>query len=266
MRNPSQFVSSSIRDSKAKLLSKSLIFTLPNMKLSTVLPVCLLSLASASRHDNPHRRASASTCDKSSLNTTVGTYYAKDGESIAQISSITNRGICDIARLNRMADAMIPLTTDEELLIPPEVCQPDNSTCLTTHHPGATYSDCVMGGPHTYYTLKGDTLRYIALKLNITLEALQATAQGDASDADAEVQVDSFLKLPLCSPSTCSFFPKTFTYGTYKDIADEVGSTPGQIMALNPTYNHTDVARGEGAVISVPDRCEYTGSNITVIS
>ncbi|KAJ5707195.1 hypothetical protein N7488_006996 [Penicillium malachiteum] len=165
-----------------------------------------------------------------------------------------------------MADAMLPLTTDEELVIPPEVCQPDNSTCLITHYPGATYADCVKGGPHTYYTLKGDKLRYIALKLNLTLESLESTAQGDFSDLDAEIPVGNFLKLPQCSPSACSFHPMTFTYGTFKYIADRVGTTPGQIMGLNPTYNHTDVVRGEGAVITLPHSCELAGSNITVIS
>ncbi|KAJ5730182.1 uncharacterized protein N7483_004690 [Penicillium malachiteum] len=188
------------------------------MKVSVLFQIALVSLVSATRN-----------CDSSSLNKTVGTYYVKDGESIAHISRITNRGICDIARLNRMADAMLPLTIDEELIIPPEVCQPDNSTCLITHHP-------------------------------------ESTAQGDFSDVDAEVQVGNFLKLPQCSPSTCSFHPKTFTYGTFKDIADKVNTTPGQIMGLNPTYNHTDVGRGEGAVMTLPHSCELTGSKITVIS
>ncbi|KAJ5621184.1 hypothetical protein N7528_005967 [Penicillium herquei] len=224
------------------------------MKVSALFQLALVSLTSASH------------CDLSSLNQTVGTYYVKDGESIAQISRTTNRGICDIARLNRMADAMLPLITDEELVIPPEVCQPDNSTCLITHYPGATYADCVKGGPHTYYTLKGDTLRYIALQLNLTLESLESTAQGDFRDVDAEVQVGNFLKLPQCSPSACSFHSMKFTYGTFKDIADRVGTTPGQIMALNPTYNHTDVGRGEGAVMTLPHSCELAGSNITVIS
>jgi LysM repeat protein len=234
------------------------------MKLLNLLQLSLLSLVSGSSHEKFHRRTSS--CDPSTLNTTVGTYNVKENETISEISRITNRGICDISRMNRMADAMIPLYTDEELHIPPESCQPDNSTCLIVHKPGATYFDCVKGGPHTYYTIKGDTLRYIALKLNLTLEALQSTARGDGTGFDAELEVGQFVKLPQCSPSTCSFHAMTFIYGTYKDIAEKTGATVGQIMAVNPTYNHTFVAKGEGAVITVPGNCEYTGSNITVIS
>jgi hypothetical protein len=185
---------------------------------------------------------------------------------MASISTTVNRGLCDIARLNRMADALLPLTTGEALIIPPEVCQPDNSTCLIVAQPNATYSDCVKGGPHTYYTLKGDTIRYVALKLNLTIDALLSTAQGPSNDADTVLDESQFLKLPLCSPSHCSFYPHTFTYGTYKDIADQSGSTVGQIMGMNPTYNHTDVAKGDGAVIGVVSDCQTVGGNITVIS
>lgn len=236
------------------------------MRPSYLLQLSLLGLSCASAHDSPHRRSSSSTCNYSTLNTTVGSYTVQENETIAQISADVDRGICDIARANRMADAMLPLYEGQKLIIPAEVCKPDNSTCLIVPSDNDAYADCVMGGPHTYYTLKGDTLRYIALKLNITLDALSATAQGDTSNPDAAVQIDNYLKLPLCSPSQCSIIPKTFTYGTYKDIAEQVGTTPGQLMALNPTYNSSSVASGEGAVISVLSGCETIGSNITVVS
>ncbi|KAJ5683123.1 hypothetical protein N7462_006288 [Penicillium macrosclerotiorum] len=236
------------------------------MKLSLLFQLSLLELSAAYGHYPLHYARRSSLCDSSTLNHTVGTYLVKEGESISTISSTVGRGICDIARLNRMADAMLPLTVAEELLIPPEVCEPDNSTCLIVPEPNATYATCVQGGPHTYYTLKGDTLRYIALKLNLTVDALMATAQGNLTDPDAPVPVDNFLKIPQCHPSRCLVWPETFTYGTYKDIAMKVGSTPGQIMAMNPTYNHTDVAHGEGAVITVISDCKSIGPNITVVS
>lgn len=238
------------------------------MKLSFLLELSIIGLGLAFGHPPLHHSSaySPSSCDPATLNTTVGTYLVKEGETISSISNIVNRGICDIARLNRMSDAMLPLLVDEELLIPPEVCLQDNSTCLIVPRPDDTYADCVSGGPHTYYTLKGDTLRYIALKLNITVESLMATAQGNSTDPDALVQVDTFLKVPQCSPSRCAVWPETFTYGTYKDIAQKLGTTPGQIMAMNPTYNHSDVDRGEGAVIAVLGDCKAMGSSTTVIS
>ncbi|PYH40212.1 LysM peptidoglycan-binding domain-containing protein [Aspergillus saccharolyticus JOP 1030-1] len=186
-----------------------------------------------------------SSCDHSSLNTTVGSYYVKENQTIAEISRQVDRGICDIARINRMADAMIPLYTGEELIIPPEICKPNNSTCLIVEKPGAVYADCIKGGPHTYYTLKGDKFRYI--KLNLTLAALESTAQIEVSDPDAEVEADNFIKLPQCDPNS-------------------LGTTVGQMMAINPTYNHSEGGKGEGAVISMLYDCEYTGSNVTVVS
>ncbi|KAJ5644154.1 glutathione S-transferase N-terminal domain family protein [Penicillium longicatenatum] len=236
------------------------------MRPSSLLQLPLLGLSCASAHDSPHRRSSSFPCNYSTLNTTVGSYTVKENETISQISTDVDRGICDIARANRMADAMLPFYEGQKLIIPAEVCKPDNSTCLIVQSDNASYANCVIGGPHTYYTLKGDTLRYIALKLNITVDTLSATAQSDSNDPDAAVQVNNFLKLPLCSPSQCSVIPKTFTYGTYKDIAEQMGTTPGQLMALNPTYNSSSVAWGEGAVISVLSDCETIGSNVTVVS
>ncbi|KAJ5645754.1 hypothetical protein N7507_011765 [Penicillium longicatenatum] len=234
------------------------------MKLSTLSSLSLLGLAAASKHEvKNHPRSSF--CDKSALNKTVGTYTVSTNETISHISNTVNRGICDIARLNRMSDAMIPLNTGEELLIPPEICVPDNSTCLVTYNASATYGDCVSGGPHTYYTVKGDTLRYIALKLGITYDAILTTAQAD-TPRDTEVPAGIFIKIPLCSPSKCDVWPETFTYGTYKDIADRVGTTVGQLVAMNPSYNHTDVAKGEGAVIGVFSGCKNTSDKVTVIS
>lgn len=233
------------------------------MRFSVFLGCSFIGLGAAS---HIHARNASSSCDTTSLNATVGTYTTQEGDTMASVSSLVNRGMCDIARVNRMADALIPFNTGEVLIIPPEKCQSDNSTCLITAQPNASYSDCVQGGPHTYYTLQGDTIRYVALKLNITVDSLLSTAQGPDNDADTVLEAGNFLKVPLCSPSQCSFYPYLFTYGTYKDIAEKSGSTVGQLMAMNPTYNHSDVARGEGPVISVVHYCHTVGSNVTVIS
>lgn len=49
--------------------------------------------------------ASAATCDTSALNTTVYLYpVTEEGTTIASIAAATNRGVCNIARYNFMAD------------------------------------------------------------------------------------------------------------------------------------------------------------------
>lgn len=206
-------------------------------------------------------------CDTSALNITSGVYYAKDDQTIFQIADAVKRGACDIARYNRMADAIFPLTTNEEILIPPQVCEPDNSTCLILAEPNATYMDCLVGGPHTYTTLAGDTMAYIALKLNLTIEALLSTAwvsnMGSPTDL---VETGQSIKLPQCSPSQCTVQPGQFIYGTYKDLAVKLGTTPGQLMAFNPTYNHTTAAQGEGPVLSMVSDCVLLSTNVSVIS
>ncbi|KAL2821412.1 hypothetical protein BDW59DRAFT_181168 [Aspergillus cavernicola] len=207
------------------------------------------------------------SCNLSALNTTSTIYYAKENQTLFEIANTVNRGACDIARYNRMADAMIPLTSNEEILIPPEVCQPDNSTCLIVAEPNATYADCVMGGPHTYTTLAGDTIAYIALKLNLTVDALLSTAgmQDMGSPYDG-VETGQSIKLPQCSPSQCVVRPEEFVYGTYKDAAIRLGTTPGQLMAYNPTYSHSAEAQGGGPVLTMARDCVLLSKNITVIS
>lgn len=234
------------------------------MKLSTIpLIYSLFCLPFAQALSSSARNS----CDPSSLNTTSGSYYVKDNQTIFEIASLVNRGACDIARYNRMADALIPLYTGEEILIPPQVCKPDNSTCLIVAEPNATYSDCIVGGPHTYVTLKGDTMAYIALKLNLTLDALLTTAYvKDMGSSDDIVEAGQTIKIPQCSPSQCTIRPGEFIYGTFKDLAVKLGTTPGQLMAFNPTYNHTVAPQGEGPVLTMVRDCVYLSKNITVIS
>lgn len=49
--------------------------------------------------------ASAASCDTSTLNTTTYLYpITEQGTTIESIATATNRGLCDIARYNFMAD------------------------------------------------------------------------------------------------------------------------------------------------------------------
>lgn len=45
---------------------------------------------------------SQTTCDYASLNTTVGTYLIESTDTIFTIAASVDRGVCDIARANRI--------------------------------------------------------------------------------------------------------------------------------------------------------------------
>ncbi|KAJ0116221.1 hypothetical protein J7T55_005167 [Diaporthe amygdali] len=205
----------------------------------------------------------ADTCDTGALNTTVGTYYISQANTtIFDVAAATNRGVCDIGRVNCMADVTIVPNVGQSIVIPAEVCEPDNSTCLLPTTPGT--NTCINGGPRLYYTVNGDTYSRIAQRLNLTVDSLLS---GDASATDA-LPVGQFVKIPLCEPSQCIIQPYTFTYGVYKDLAEEYGSTVGQIMMLSPTYNYSEYTlNGNNApTINLPINCTALSSNVTVIS
>ncbi|KAL3433766.1 hypothetical protein BDV09DRAFT_186375 [Aspergillus tetrazonus] len=161
--------------------------------------------------------------------------------TLFSIAAATNRGVCDIGRQNLMADVTIIPNVGEQILIPPETCHPDNDSCLL---PNTTRTrTCVSGGPRNYYTVNGDTYEIIARRLNITTESLTATALGDEiTGPNDRLSPGKFIKVPLCEPSQCAIQPYKFTWGVYKDLAEEFGTTVGQIMMLSPTYNYSSLA------------------------
>jgi LysM repeat protein len=186
---------------------------------------------------------------------------------MASIAASLNLSICDIARANRMADATL-VSTGEQLSVPNASTCPDDISCLisTNTYPTAT---CVMGGPHVYTTIDGDTLRSIAeKKFNITLASLQTTTKDPAAnDTDNPIDAGQMIKLPLCKESQCLMSPYQIQYGTYTDIALAYGATVGQIMAMNPTYNKSTAAVGDGPVITIPMTCKLTTDGTpTIIS
>ena len=138
-----------------------------------------------------------------------------------------------------MADVTIVPNVGETFIIPAEVCEPDNDTCILK--PNNTTNTCINGGPRLYYTVNGDTYEKIALRLNITTEAVMGDyAQG--RNATEELPAGQFMKIPLCEPSQCIIQPYSISWGVYKDMAEKYGSTVGQIMMLSPTYNYSSLA------------------------
>ncbi|KAF2771938.1 hypothetical protein EJ03DRAFT_288873 [Teratosphaeria nubilosa] len=211
--------------------------------------------------------ASSATCDSSTLNTTTYLYpITETGTTIFEVANATGRGVCNIARHNLMVDAEIPFNAGQTIYIPPEVCDKDDTSCLLVkQNPTA---ECIYGGPRLYYTVLGDTYERIALyRLNITVESLMGTMGNGTSPTDV-LQPKQFLKVPLCDPSQCVMQPFTFTYGVFKDLAEEYGTTPGQIQMLSPTYNYsTSLYTGATKPSFVlPKNCTALSSNVTIIT
>lgn len=199
----------------------------------------------------------AADCDSSSLNTTVATYTtdASAEVTVASVAALFNRGACDVARANRMSDPTIPFAAATDVIIPAEVCEPDNDSCYTVVDT-ATTNFCLLGGPHLYYTQRNDTYRTIALeRFNISLESVLTALGVDESQADVPLDVAQFIKIPSCYPSQCVLQPYKFTYGTYKDLAEQFGASVGQIIAYNPTYSHSVAETGDGPVLTIPINC-----------
>jgi hypothetical protein len=210
--------------------------------------------------------AATASCNTSALDISWGLYnITVDGTTVFDVAAETNRGVCDICRHNLMADVTIPPNFGEQFIIPPQVCEPDNETCLL---PNTTRTrTCIYGGPRLYYTVNGDTHDIVARRLNITTDSLIGQDESNTSTTDA-LPVGQFLKMPLCEPSECVIKPFSFEFGVYKDLADKYGSTVGQIMALSPTYNYSSIAfmpDGTWPPISVAYNCKPLSDNITVI-
>lgn len=189
--------------------------------------------------------------------TVIYTIQSKD--TIFTIAKHFNRTFCDLARYNHLTDPEL-LYPSEQLYIPPESCTtrtPDSSCMLNHQKHHKTTNNCVSGGPHTYYTFHGDTIEKIALaKFNITVESLYnfSGKMAGVNSTDQELEPGTFIKVPQCLPSRYGgFVPFEFTWGTYVDLAREYRTTPGQIFALNPTFNHSETGPGVGGGL----RCRW---------
>ncbi|RLN38354.1 hypothetical protein BBJ28_00012283 [Nothophytophthora sp. Chile5] len=208
--------------------------------------------------------ASANSCNSSALNTTQTTYTTDAIVTVATVAESYNRGVCDVARANRMSDPTIPFAVDTVVIIPAEVCEPDNDSCFTVVDNDTT-NFCLMGGPHLYYTQRNDTYRTIALeRFNITLASVLDALSVDESDADTVLDAGLFIKIPSCYPSQCTLQPYKFTYGTYKDLAELFGASVGQIIAYNPTYSHSSsLVADDGPVLTIPMDCKALADTVT---
>lgn len=212
---------------------------------------------------SPHRKG----CNPARLDTSSFNYTFTANDTMPAVASRFNRGICEIARLNRMADPLL-VYEGEELTIPAQVCNPDNDSCLLRDLNPTL--GCIFGGVHVYQSQLGDTIRKIATeKFNVTIEAvtgsLSITSTGNVG-VDEILPVNSEIKLPLCLHTQCIFQPYQLVSGTFVDLAKKFGVTYGQISALNYAYNVSSRAHGAtGPTLTMPMNCTtlpgYTGSS-----
>ncbi|KAF4303096.1 hypothetical protein GTA08_BOTSDO09341 [Botryosphaeria dothidea] len=212
--------------------------------------------------------AAASSCNTTALNTTTGLYpISSPGTTIFDVANATKRGVCDIGRYNLMVDVEILPNVGQQIVIPPEVCEPDNDTCLLPP-PNSSARPCIYGGPRLYYTVNGDTYAAIARRLAITVEALMGSHGAGGETATSVLAAGQFVKVPQCDPSRCVTQPFSFTHGVYKDLAEKYGTTVGQIMMLSPTYNYSQSLATPGQSppsIVLPINCTLLAANYTVL-
>lgn len=94
-----------------------------------------------------------------------------------------------------MTDATL-IVTGQHLIIPAEVSEPHETSCLI---PNSTYAaPCLSGGLHTYNTRLSDTRTAIAAEFEVALDTV-AAGMG-SSDPDAIITTDTTLKIAQCSP------------------------------------------------------------------
>lgn len=107
----------------------------------------------------------------------------------------------------------------------------------------------------------------MARRLNITVDSLMAYAKSGET-ATTLLEVGQFLKVPQCSPSQCVIQPYSFTFGVYKDLAEEYGTTMGQIMMMSPRYSYSSIAMmgGTPPPIGLPINCTALSNNVTVLN
>lgn len=166
-------------------------------------------------------------------------------ETLPEVAARFDRGACAIARLNRFSDPLLVAAGDLVTIPAYNASDLHDDSCFLSNST-VGYSSCLYGGPHTYLSQTGDTVRRIAnLKFNMTVESLQS--EGDLSPSndygpDDVLPVDTETKIPLCLDTACSIKPLAFSYGTVVDLAKEYNVTYGQISTLNTYYTFSSYA------------------------
>lgn len=121
-------------------------------------------------------------------------YTVVSGDTLEKIAADNNSGVCNIAVANDLDNPDFILL-GQVLVIPTDVCTPDNDSCRNTEGT-ATCVDASAGVASTYAIVSGDTFFLIASDLGITLDSLVAANP----DADASnLQIGQIINIPICA-------------------------------------------------------------------
>lgn len=184
------------------------------------------------------------------LDTSTQQYVIQQGDTLTKIAEQFDRGICDIFEANNLTNPDY-IVTGDTLVIPPQVCLPDNTSCLgpkTT--PTAT---CIPGGPGFIIVKKGDTLSSYSFLFNITLDSIIQANRQNIPNPD-QIEVGQIVNIPVCEGTLCQISPYAIEQGDiFLDLAEEYGSSAGQILALNPQADPNELEPGQ--IITLPSRC-----------
>ncbi|WYZ43743.1 hypothetical protein EsH8_VII_000179 [Colletotrichum jinshuiense] len=124
---------------------------------------------------------------------TPGSFHkhtVKSGETLTTIAARYKSGICDIASANKLANPN-SIGLGQLLLVPTDVCNPDNTSCLTP----AASGTCVVNGQPTYTIQSGDTFFIVAQRLGITTDAITGANPGVTPET---LQVGQVINIPVC--------------------------------------------------------------------
>ncbi|KAJ5546877.1 hypothetical protein N7494_004462 [Penicillium frequentans] len=196
-------------------------------------------------------------------NITIGKeIYVEEGDTVWKLAQTYHFGVCDLARMNGLADPDF-IYPGEKFLIPAVAAHPDDYSCLDQNNTETT-NTCVVGGPHVYTTMPGDTPQKIAnVRYNITTDSILSYGAQTAYIVDlnpgpyTELESGQLVKIPLCENTECILRTFNFHYGTFVDVARQFGVTTGQIMSLNQGFNHSDGNYTMNAALTLTTNCTY---------
>ncbi|OJD35044.1 carbohydrate-binding module family 50 protein [Diplodia corticola] len=184
------------------------------------------------------------------LDTSTQQYVIQSGDTLTTIAGQFNRGACDIFQANNLTNPNLIITGDT-LVIPPQTCFPDNTTCLgpqTT--PTAT---CIPGGPGFYIVQSGDSLSALSALFNITLDSIIQANSQNIPNPDL-IEIGQVVNIPVCPGTQCNISPYTIQPGdVFVDLAEKYLTSAGQILALNPGVAVDSLQPGQ--VITLPSYC-----------
>lgn len=120
-------------------------------------------------------------------------YTVTPGDTLTIISQKLSSGICDIAKLNNLANPGF-INMDQVLRVPTYPCNPDNTSCLAEP---SDNNDCVTNGEGATHVIEsGETFFLVASNLGLTVDALLAANPGVDP---LLLQIGQVINVPVCT-------------------------------------------------------------------